>query len=275
MMRLSISNIAWETEEDVSIAHVLREESVNAIDIAPGKYFPDPAKTSDSALRHVRDMWKERGVEIVGMQALLFGTQGLNLFGDEATQDRMLDHLEAVCRIGDGVGARRLVFGSPKNRDRGQLKDAEVQTRAIDFFRRAGERAQRWNVILCLEPNPAVYGCNFMTHTLEAADLVRQIQHSAIRLQLDTGTLALNGEAPEATVLAVRDCVGHIHASDPHLATLGGCEDHHRVCAQALAKHLPGSLVTIEMVASKTEPHAQAIRRAVRFAKSLYGHAAA
>jgi hypothetical protein len=52
------------------------------------------------------------------MQALLFGTTGLNVFGDNKSQEAMLEHLRAVCRIGAGLGATKLVFGSPKNRDR-------------------------------------------------------------------------------------------------------------------------------------------------------------
>ena len=42
-MRLAISNIAWETTEDEVIAELLARFDVDAIDIAPGKYFPEPA----------------------------------------------------------------------------------------------------------------------------------------------------------------------------------------------------------------------------------------
>ena len=68
-----------------------------------------------------RAWWAERGIEITGMQALLFGTSGLNVFGPSEVQDAMLAHLAAVCRIGAGLGAVRVVFGSPKNRDRSGL----------------------------------------------------------------------------------------------------------------------------------------------------------
>ena len=47
-MRLAISNIAWDTSEDEAIAKLLRQYRVDAIDIAPGKYFPDPGKASDA-----------------------------------------------------------------------------------------------------------------------------------------------------------------------------------------------------------------------------------
>ena len=42
-MRLSVSNIAWDVEEDDAVAEVLRDLGVDQVDLAPGKYFPDPA----------------------------------------------------------------------------------------------------------------------------------------------------------------------------------------------------------------------------------------
>jgi sugar phosphate isomerase/epimerase len=140
-MRLAISNIAWDTSEDEDIAALLNRCGVDIIDIAPGKYFPEPAKATDQEIACVKRWWVERGIEISGMQALLFGTAGLNVFGSPQVQDAMLQHLTAVCRIGAGLGATRLVFGSPKNRDRNALNDKQVIEIAIPFFRRLGDVA--------------------------------------------------------------------------------------------------------------------------------------
>src|SRR5690606_19845978 len=111
-MRLSISNIAWDVEEDPAVADLLRGLGIDAIDIAPGKYFSRPANATDVEIEAVRRAWEDRGISIVGMQALLFGTEGLNLFGPASVQEAMLAHLAVVCRIGAGLGATWLVFGS-------------------------------------------------------------------------------------------------------------------------------------------------------------------
>ena len=110
-MRIAISNIAWDTSDDDAIAQLLQTFGINAIDVAPGKYFPDPLNASDDDILRVRDWWSARGIEITGMQALLFGTSGLNVFGSPESRKAMLHHLKAVCRIGTGLGATRLVFG--------------------------------------------------------------------------------------------------------------------------------------------------------------------
>lgn len=269
-MRIAISNIAWDVGDDEAVAALLHQYNVDAIDIAPGKYFPDPRQATPADMLRVRDWWAYRGIEITGMQALLFGTTGLNLFASPEIQSAMLAHLDAVCRIGGGLGATRLVFGSPKNRDRGGLSDAQTETVAVEFFRRLGDSAGAHGVRVCLEPNPPCYGANFMTTSAETAAIVKQVDHPAIRMQLDTGAMTINGEAPEAVIAYYAALIGHVHASEPNLATLGdgGC-DHHAV-GRILNATLPEQIVTIEMLAAQQEPPLHAIERALQVAIRHY-----
>lgn len=269
-MRLAISNIAWNVVEDEAVAELLQRHQVNAIDIAPGKYFPQPAKATAAEIGRVKDWWTERGFEITGMQALLFGTTGLNVFGATDSQDAMLQHLDAVCRIGAGLGAPRLVFGSPKNRDRNGLSDTETMAMAISFFRRVGDIAGIHGVIICLEPNPTCYGANFMTTSAETARVVKQVAHPAIRMQLDSGALTINGEDPATVLQEFAGLIGHIHASEPNLVPLGdGGTDHGKVF-EALMPCLPDYLVSIEMLATQGEPHLVSIERALGVANRHY-----
>ncbi|MFC4157939.1 sugar phosphate isomerase/epimerase family protein [Chitinimonas lacunae] len=269
-MRLSISNIAWEREEDPQIAELLAEFSVDAIDVAPGKYFPAPTRASADEIARVRQWWEARGVEIVGMQALLFGTSGLNLFGPTEVQQAMLDHLSAVCRIGAGLGANRLVFGSPKNRDRSGLDDGTVLDIALPFLRRLGDIAGQHGVLVCLEPNPRHYGANFMVDSAETAKVVQAVAHPAIQMQLDTGALALNGETAAEVLPAYAGLIGHIHASEPDLLPLGDGNAEHMAVAALLRRHLPNHPVAIEMLATRQESHLASIRRALRVADRAY-----
>lgn len=271
-MKLAISNIAWDVDEDEAMVVLLHRFGVNAIDIAPGKYFPDPINTTQEDIARVKQWWTQQGIEITGMQALLFGTTGLNVFGSEDTQEAMLQHLTAVCRIGAGLGGQRLVFGSPKNRDRTGLSDQETLDIAINFFRRLGDIAQHYDVLICLEPNPSCYGANFMTTSTETADMVRRIAHPAIKMQLDTGALAINGEDPFRVLQDCASLIGHIHASEPNLVPLGDGETQHSTMSAAIAHYLPDHIVAIEMLATKNEPPLIAIEQALAVANQYYRH---
>lgn len=272
-MRLAISNIAWEVAQDEELARLLKRYAVDAIDIAPGKYFPSPATATADEIAQVQTWWRAHGIELTGMQSLLFGTSGLNLFGDADVQNRMLEHLSAVCGIAGRLGASRLVFGSPRNRDRAGLDDEQAMEMATGFFRKLGDRARDAGVMICLEPNPTCYGANFMTTSAETADVVRAVAHPAIRMQFDTGALTINDEDPETVLAESAALIGHIHASEPNLVPLGdGTTDHRRMRA-ALEKYLPESLVSIEMVATKDVPHLVSIEKALVQAVECYRQA--
>jgi D-psicose/D-tagatose/L-ribulose 3-epimerase len=269
-LRISISNIAWDIEEDVAVAALLKRHAVDAIDIAPGKYFPRPAQASDGDIARVRQWWLDQGVEITGMQSLLFGTTSLNLFGPLSVQTAMLDHLDAVCRIGAGVGATRLVFGSPKNRDRGQLSDRQTLDQALSFFGRLGQVAAKNGVTVCLEPNPAAYGCNFMLNSQDTAAMVRGVDHPAIRMHFDSGAITMNQEELGQAIATNCPLFGHFHASEPHLLPLGEGSTDHATMGQHLAKLGPQTIIAIEMLTAKDGQRLKRIDSALEIATRCY-----
>lgn len=60
-MRLAISNISWDVQEDLAVAKLLAMFAVDAIDVAPGKYFPDPTSAKDADIENVRQWWADHG----------------------------------------------------------------------------------------------------------------------------------------------------------------------------------------------------------------------
>lgn len=269
-MRIGISNLAWERQHDDAVAGRLRTHEVDAIDIAPGRYFTDPVRTDAADVTAIRRYWASQGVDIIGMQALLFGTQGLNLFGDRGVRETMLQHLSAVFRIGEGLGARRAVFGSPRQRDRSGLGDAETRAIAIDFFRDAGNRAIECGVTLCLEPNPPRYGANFMTTAVEAAAMVRAVDHPGVRLQCDLGALRVNGEDPIDGLDDWQSLVAHVHLSEPDLRPLGTAGTPHATWAPLVCDRLRHVVACIEMLPPDAVDPLPGIDAALAFASRHY-----
>jgi len=98
-MRIAISNIAWDIDEDENISRILSQYAIDAVDVAPGKYFHDPLHAKDQDIAKIKKWWFERGIEITGMQALLFGRSDLNIFSSATVRNCMLEYLSAICRI--------------------------------------------------------------------------------------------------------------------------------------------------------------------------------
>lgn len=269
--RLALTNLAWDPVDDAEVAALLRQHGIGAIDIAPSKYFADPTRATPADIRRLRQWWEGQGIRLAGMQSLLHGMQGLNLFGPPDVQQRMLDVLRAVCDIGAGLGASRLVFGSPANRDRSALDDRQTRAVALDFFGRLGDVAAAAGVLICVEAAAAHYGSNFLTDTASSIELVRTLAHPALAITLDTANLHMNGESIDSVLPAHADLIGHIHASEKDLVALGDGSVPHAAMGEAIRRHLPDALVCVEILKPRSGPWQDGVARSLRLARRCYG----
>lgn len=261
-MRLGISNIAWPPHLDAEVSALLRDRGLGSVDLAPSKYFDLSAVPQLAEIKRVRRWWESRGLQIKGMQSLMYGSS-LNLFGSDSGREEMLNWLDNVCFIGKNLGAERLVFGSPKNRYRTSPSETESIAVASEFFLRLGDVAERHGVTMCLEPNPPDYGANFLVSSAETAAFVSALGHSAIQMQLDTGAMVLCGEDGLDLFGYGQNLVGHIHLSAPGLVPLN--QSNLATFAQLKwALDIPGDYIpTIEMLTSTPEMALREIEQSI------------
>jgi len=251
-MKPAFSNIAWDADQDDSVGELLVRYGVTSVEIAPTKYFAAPCAPTDDEIARVRQAWQGRGISVVACQALLFQMNHLNLLGGpgpDATrlQQETIEYLDQIMRIGAKLGAKRFVFGSPKNRDRTGLDDATAHARAMDAFSQLAERAEKLDVVFCIEPNPTQYQCNFLTTAAEAQAIVSEVDRPGLGLHLDTGIMRLNGEDPAATIEHGLPWLRHFHISEPNLAAVGQGDFDHATVGRALKRLSYQGHVSVEM----------------------------
>lgn len=269
-MRLAISNIAWPAGADDEAAALLCAHGVEGVELALTKIWPEPLAASAAEVRAYRQRWEKRGLRIAALQALLFGKPQMTLFDSEAGRRQTLDYLTGIIERAGWLGATALVFGSPKNRRRGERTPPQAWAVAVPFFRELGRIAHRYGVWFCIEPNPAEYGCDFVTTVAEGIELVDAVAEEGFGLHLDTGGMALAGDAAAASIAAAGQRCRHFHISEPYLAEVGSGAAHGE-CAAELRACDYGGWVSIEMSEAK-EPDAwrAAMDRALAFARENY-----
>jgi sugar phosphate isomerase/epimerase len=210
-MNIAFSNLAWDPANDPKVREVLLKNKISFIELAPTKIWSDPAKPSDQEITTYRKFWNSAGIQIVALQSLLFGLSQARIF-DPNGKKLILERLEIMARLAATLDARVLVFGSPKQRQRGTLSLGDAQARARDFFHQAAEICQLQGVVLALEPNPREYGCDFILNSSEAIELIEAVDHSHFRLHVDSACAALAGEDP-AVILQKTPKTAHVHLS--------------------------------------------------------------
>jgi D-psicose/D-tagatose/L-ribulose 3-epimerase len=241
-MKLAVSDLAWQPAEDEAAARLLRGLDVRYIELAPTKVWPNLDEVAVPEARALRQKWADRGLEVVALQAILFGHPELRLFGSDADRERLLQYLGGIFRLASELGAGVLVFGSPKNRLRGDLSPEQALDSAAELFRAAGAAAADQGVTLLIEPNAPQYGCDFITTAAEGAELVARTDSPGFGLHLDAGCMTMAGDDPAD---AAEYPPQHFHVSAPFLGPVTREAVDYRPFAAALAAHQ--GYVSIEM----------------------------
>jgi len=169
------------------------------------------------------------------------------------------------------MGAKRLVFGSPKNRQKGDLSTDEANTIAKDVFTRIGEVAKESGAIFCIEPNAPQYNCDFITTTKDGINIVDAVNNSGFGLHLDAACMTLVGDNLTASIESAGDRIKHFHISSPMLEQVDVDADVAHVDAAKTLKRIGyEGYVSIEMKPSAAISNIDRLKTAVLYAQSVY-----
>lgn len=243
-MKLAVSNLAWDIDQEEDVAVALHKNGVKFVELAPTKRWPDPSTVSTSEARAYLQWWTDHGLTPVALQSILFGHPELTIFEDEPTRRKLLDYLSKVMKLASTLETNVLVFGSPKNRHRGTLSPEAAEDIAVPFFRAVGQRAEDQGVLLCIEPNAPQYDCDFVTTANDGAALVAHVDSPGFGLHLDAACMTLAGDTPAD---AGRYKPRHFHASAPYLGPLDDNQVDYRAFADALKAANYDGYISIEM----------------------------
>lgn len=241
MIKLSVSNIAWSATEDEQMYAYLQQLDFDGLEIAPTRVLPkapyDHLTEAATWAMRIKDTF---GLEICSMQSICFGRDE-SLFGTVQERESLLAYVKKAIDFAHAIGCRNLVFGSPRNRIIGN-NPVEI---AYEFFDKIGYYAASRHAALAFEPNPVIYGTDFITTTAQAVDFVSRVGSSGVSVNFDLGTFLHNGESL-SFVAEHLECIGHIHISEPYLEVIQPREVHHQLAALLKEQQYNG-YVSIEM----------------------------
>jgi len=200
--RLVVSNLC--TQGALSDAACLEDFGIREMEVAPHKHFG--AGYTERPLSYFRS--KDFG-SIYSFQSLHYPERFESL-------DAALDYTCRVVDIAHVVGAKILVFGSPKMRSK-----LGSRLEMIEFFRSISDHIGRRAIILCIEPNAKQYGCSFLTTGREARQFLKEVNRPKnIRLILDVGCMTMEGENVQKELQDSLEWLSHVHFSAPFLKPL-------------------------------------------------------
>lgn len=260
-MKLAISNIAWSEDEDKQMYSFLKSQGFEGLEIAPTRIISEnPYDKLPEAKAFKEALKRDFNSSIASLQAICFGKSEA-IFGQENEREIIKAYIKKAIDFAEVLDCKNLVFGSPKNRIIGENQD-EI---AYSFFDELGTYAHQKNTILAMEPNPEIYGTNFLNTTQEAIDFVKNIDNKGLKVTIDLGTLLHNKERLD--VLANNMAwINHIHISEPYLEPIVERKIHAELY-QLVKEYNYTHFVSIEM---KKNDDISIVKNAVYYIKDVF-----
>jgi len=259
-MKCSISNIAWVKEQDWEMYGFMERNGIRGLEIAPSRIW------SEKPYEHLQEAgeWKKRleqdyGLSVVSMQSIWFGRKE-NMFRSVEEREKLLEYTKRAVDLAHVISCRNIVFGCPKNRNRGEMvKEENTYGDAVLFFQILAEYAEQNDTVIALEANPAIYGTDFLNttqETLDFLDIMESITGSrgkrGLMCNLDFGTVIENQESVGWALdkKQVRK-ISHVHISEPGLEIIKKREQHFELIKALIDRGYEHD-ISIEMKAGRT-----------------------
>jgi sugar phosphate isomerase/epimerase len=267
-MKFSISHIAWPYQEEDIFLKNIKEWGCDGVEIAPSRVWSEPVNSTQEERLEYKNHIAGFGLEIPAIQALLYTRRDLGLFLGNEIENQTVDYIKRLCHVAADLGAKVLVFGSPKNRNRNGISLNDALEIGASFFSKVALTAEKVGVCVCIEPLGATE-TDFINTCIEGLKLVEMVNNPGFGLHLDSKALSEEGNGFMDNLKKVIKKAKHFHISEPSLSEINSSGSvPHKMFADILQEYNYNRFVSIEM---RTWPdHFNVVKRSIMFSKNTY-----
>ena len=266
-MKLSISNIAWDSQDDSEIYKFLKNNNIKYLEIAPSRIIDsNPYYNIEKATNISKKLKEKYNLEIISMQSIWYQREE-NMFTSIEDRNILFDYTKKAIDFACSIGCHNLVFGCPKNRNMSDI--SKNYKEAINFFNEIGIYALSKGVVIAIEANPKIYNTNFLNTTIEALEFVKQINLDSIKINYDLGTVIENKESLEVLKENI-SYINHIHISEPNLEVIKK-RDLHIELFKILKDSNYNKSISIEMKKTNAEKVVEILNYIIEVVGDVYG----
>ncbi|OPY36114.1 MAG: Xylose isomerase-like TIM barrel [Methanoregula sp. PtaU1.Bin051] len=268
-MKLSVSNVAWYNNRIEEFIRFVSGLGCRGIELGPSMIWPEPVLAPVSERRALKTMIADAGLDLAGIQALLYSRQDLFLFGDAAVREKMLEYLTGMMDLCGDLGGEVLVFGSPRNRKIGNLPQDKARAIAVGFFRELGIRAGKRGLYFCIEPLGRTE-TDFINTVAEAFAFIQEAGNpEGLGLHIDTKGIIDEREVDKPYLADMFAIAKHVHISEPDLRPVGTGSYNHRPISRKIRSSGYNRFISIEMRRNEGAVE-KTIAASVKYVQDIY-----
>jgi D-psicose/D-tagatose/L-ribulose 3-epimerase len=216
-MKIGFNLLLWTghvTREHRALLHDIRKSGYDGVEIPVFEGDPDH-------YARLGEMLDEIGLART-VVAIMPSSDKNPLSGDAAARKAALDHAKWFIDCSAALGASIIAgpIHSAIGHFSGAAPTAAERKRGIAFHRRAGDYAQRKNVLLAVEALNR-FECYFLTTMQQLADYLDEVDHPAVQGMYDTFHANIEEADPIKAIKTIRPHMIHVHISENDRGTPG------------------------------------------------------
>ncbi len=270
-MKFAVSNIGLKAFDHLGDLEKLKKMGFEGLEVALSRAFiGDWNSPNLIQIEDYRRGIEANGLSIVGLHSLFWDRPRYTMFGDTHVKAKTIDFLVKLSAICRDLGGKTLIYGSQTARTKGQRTMKEANTEAADFFDALCKRVEGHGTCFCIEPLETDVS-DYVHSVLESQAIVKAVNHSALKVQIDAKAMALADEVQLEVFKSVRNDLVHVHVNEPGLDSLGstGLVNHAKIGACLKDIGYEGFVSIEQKMIDANEPLTE-IHNSVRVLKKHY-----
>jgi len=216
VFRHATCNEGFKDWDFARACQTIRSIGYTGIELAPFTLAEDATTVPADKRREYRRIIESEGLRFVGLHWLLVGPKDIHVTTpDRAVRERSWRYVHGLIDLCADLGPDGvLVFGSPKQRaSTGGLSAAEAKKHFVEGLAGLAEHAAQRGVTVLVEALSSDQ-TDVVTSLEEAVEVVRAINHPAIRTMFDTHNAVNEVEPHDVLVDRHFDLIRHIHVNE-------------------------------------------------------------
>tara|TARA_B100000795_G_scaffold267937_1_gene253800 strand:- start:5409 stop:6209 length:801 start_codon:yes stop_codon:yes gene_type:complete len=266
-MKLLISNLAWNFDENQKILSLLKKNKIENLEFAPSLLLQKNLKNKN--LIDTKKFWLTGNVKLYSMQSILYGVNNCFIFGNKKQRSNFIKEIFKKIDLAKKLGIKVIVFGSPINKKIFKKKKIVLDKIFINTFKKIALYANKKKIYFCLEANPKIYKSEYLNYTNEALNVVRIINNKYLMVNLDLGTIIQNKEKIDNLINQNIKYIKHVQISVPYLFNVLKYKKKINELIRLLKFNKYNNNISIEMTRPKKDTF-KTIQKTITYIKNLF-----
>lgn len=247
--KLFISNLAWNHFDTNKVLKLLKDYSIQGIDIAPIK-IDNTWKHCETSMKKFYKKIFSLGLKVNAIQGVFYKTN-LNLF-EKKHKSKIYKHILKIIKISKILNCNKIIIGSSEFRNNKKLSTSESDIIFLDFFKKIIPLIKKHKIYICFEPIPKNYGEKYLNDIDKLANLIKKLKTPWFGINFDTSIFHFE-KFNKNIFLNNKKLIKNIQISEKKFVFFTQPSKFNLLFARLFTKNKFFNKVSLEMISNKTD----------------------